>query len=200
MKTKASSLAVLNEALQACTACPLYAAATQAVPGEGPARPRVLVAGEQPGDVEDRSGRPFTGPAGLLLNRALEDAGVDRSQVYVTNAVKHFKFEQRGKRRIHQKPNASEIEACHPWLSAEIDAIKPALLVCLGATAARSVMGRPVKVMTERGHFLPHADGREVFITVHPSALLRMQDAAEKEAEYRRFVADWKMVGARLRS
>ncbi|HCC55731.1 MAG TPA: uracil-DNA glycosylase [Solibacterales bacterium] len=158
----------------------------------------MLVAGEQPGDVEDQTGRPFTGPAGRLLDRAMEEAGIDRSQVYVTNAVKHFKFEQRGKRRIHEKPNIAEISACHPWLAAEIEAIQPELLVCLGATAGRSIMGRPVKVMTERGHFLGYPGGREVLITVHPSALLRMPDPATRDAEFRRFVEDWRLVSARL--
>lgn len=195
----AASLAVLQEAIRGCTACPLYAAATQAVPGEGPPGARVLVAGEQPGDVEDQTGRPFTGPAGRLLDRALREAGIDRSQLYVTNAVKHFKFQQRGKRRIHEKPNLAEIAACHPWLEAEIEAVKPRLLVCLGATAARSVLGRAVKVMAERGRFLPYPGGLEVLLTVHPSALLRITDKVQKDADFQRFVDDWRLVQARLR-
>ncbi len=193
-----ASLPVLNRALAECTACPLYRCAARVVPGEGPEHARVVVVGEQPGDVEDQHGRPFIGPAGQLLDRALADAGVDRTQLYLTNAVKHFKFEERGKRRIHQKPNGAEVNACRPWLEAEIEAVQPQLLVCLGATAARSLLGRDVKIQSERGQFLPHHRAAEIFVTMHPSALLRMPDPALREAEYARFVDDWRLVGARL--
>jgi probable DNA metabolism protein len=192
-----ASLPVLQQALATCTACPLHRGATQSVPGEGPANARIVVVGEQPGDIEDQHGRPFIGPAGQLLDRALRDAGVDREQLYLTNAVKHFKFEERGKRRIHQKPNGAEVNACRPWLEAEIAAIQPAVLVCLGATAARSLLGREVKIQSERGEFVPHHRAQELFITVHPSALLRMPDEASREAEYARFVTDWRQVKAR---
>jgi len=185
-----TSLKELAEAEGECTRCPLYKFATQVVPGEGSARARLMLVGEQPGDQEDRVGKPFVGPAGRILDRALADAGIDRRQVFVTNAVKHFKFEQRGKRRLHKKPNAYEIDRCHWWLDLERKIVKPDLTVALGATAARSVTGRPVTIGKVRGSVLSLADGSQVVVTIHPSALLRMEDEETKAAEYRRFVQD----------
>jgi uracil-DNA glycosylase len=185
-----TSLKELAEAEGECTRCPLYKFATQVVPGEGSARARLMLVGEQPGDQEDRVGKPFVGPAGRILDRALADAGIDRRQVFVTNAVKHFKFEQRGKRRLHKKPNAYEIDRCHWWLDLERKIVKPDLTVALGATAARSVTGRPVAIGKVRGSVLSLADGSQVVVTIHPSALLRMEDEETKAAEYRRFVQD----------
>jgi uracil-DNA glycosylase family protein len=151
------TLPQLREAVQGCRGCDLYRHATQAVAGEGPPAATIVFIGEQPGDEEDRQGRPFVGPAGRLLDRALQDAGIDRADVYVTNAVKHFKFEERGKRRIHKKPSAAESKACRPWLEAEVTAIRPKILVCLGATAAQSVFGPEYRVTKERGQFVTHA-------------------------------------------
>jgi uracil-DNA glycosylase family protein len=193
-----TSLKELAKAEAECTRCPLYKYATQAVPGEGSSRARLMLVGEQPGDQEDRAGKPFVGPAGRILDRALADAGVDRRQVFVTNAVKHFKFEQRGKRRLHKKPNAYEIERCHFWLDLERQIIKPELTIALGATAARSVCGRPVTISRVRGSVLSLADGSQVIVTIHPSALLRMPDEKTKAAEYRRFVQDLRMGGKLL--
>lgn len=193
-----ASLPVLREAVQECRGCDLYRFATQAVFGEGPSRSPVLFIGEQPGDEEDRAGHPFVGPAGRLLDRALKDAEIDRSLTYVTNAVKHFKFEERGKRRIHKKPSGIEIKACRPWLEAEIAVIRPAILVCLGATAAQSVFGPAYRVTKERGNFVEHAWARYATSTVHPSAILRAPDEDQRHAEYARFVADLKGVRARL--
>jgi DNA polymerase len=157
-----------------------------------------MLVGEQPGDREDLAGRPFVGPAGQLLDRALEDAGVDRTRVYVTNAVKHFKFEPRGKRRLHKRPNAGEIKMCKRWLAGEIEAIKPELVVALGATAAQSVVGRAIPVQSNRGAALDLAGGLRVLITVHPSALLRLQDEEEKRSAYAAFVEDLRAI-ARIR-
>jgi DNA polymerase len=154
--------------------------------------------GEQPGNDEDLRGRPFVGPAGKLLDRALGEAGILRSQVYVTNAVKHFKFEERGKRRIHKKPSGSEVKACWPWLEAELVAIKPKIAVCLGATATLAMMGPAFRLTKERGRFFDHPSGAKVTATVHPSAILRAPDAAERDAQYRDFVADLRRVGERL--
>src|SRR4051794_13611546 len=167
-------LSELRAASSGCKGCPLYEYATQTVFGEGPEHARIVIIGEQPGDQEDIKGHPFIGPAGKLLDRALEEAGIDRSLVYVTNAVKHFKFEPRGKRRIHQKPNAAEIGACRPWIDAELAVIKPAVAVCLGATAAQAMLGPKFRVTKERGVFFPHAAVPQVMATIHPSALLRM--------------------------
>ena len=153
--------------------------------------------GEQPGDMEDRQGHPFVGPAGRLLDKALAAAGIPRAQVYVTNAVKHFKFIRRGKRRLHQKPLIRQVMACRPWLEAEIDVIHPKVIVCLGATGAQAMMGRNVRVTQERGKFIP-MDSREVFITIHPSAILRLRESGEREAEYNRFVAEMKLVQRKL--
>jgi uracil-DNA glycosylase family protein len=167
--------------------------------GEGPENARVIMVGEQPGDNEDRQGRPFVGNAGKLLDRALEEAGVVRSEVYVTNAVKHFKFEERGKRRIHKKPSAAEITACHPWLEAEIEVIEPDIIVCLGATAAQSLIGRAFRVTVDRGKFFEGPGTAQLMATVHPSSLLRITEESERHREYQRFVVDLKGIAAKLR-
>ena len=192
------SVTAARKAAEHCERCPLYKNATQTVFGEGPAHASVVFVGEQPGDQEDLQGKPFVGPAGQLFDRALEDAGIDRSRVYVTNAVKHFKFEPRGKRRIHKKPNNAEIEACHWWLENELHLVKPQLTVALGATAARALTGRDTTISRARGKLMSLRDGVEGFITVHPSFLLRLPDAASKEREYARFVADLKLVAKHL--
>jgi DNA polymerase len=180
----------LREAVQACHGCDLYKRATQAVAGEGPRTSKIVFIGEQPGDEEDRAGKPFVGPSGRLLDRALDEAGIDRSTVYVTNAVKHFKFEERGKRRLHKKPSAGESKACRPWLEAELAVIQPETIVCLGATAAQSVFGAAYRVTKERGQFVTHAWAPKATSTVHPSAILRAPDEEQRAAEYRRFVED----------
>jgi uracil-DNA glycosylase len=181
-----------------CTRCDLYKCATQTVFGEGPLNARILFVGEQPGDREDRGGRPFVGPAGRLFDRALADAGIDRERTYVTNAVKHFKFERRGKRRIHEKPSAGEINACRWWLQQELALIRPPLTVALGATAARSLFGKAVTISALRGagHKLDEGGG-EAWVTVHPSFLLRVRD--DREAQYDRFVADLHQIGERIK-
>jgi len=184
------SLAALRKAQAQCTRCPLYRFATQVVPGEGPARAPLMLVGEQPGDQEDLAGKPFVGPAGRILDRALEAAGIGRAEVFVTNAVKHFKHELRGKRRLHKRPNAYEIERCRWWLEAERALVRPAAIVALGATAAHSVLGRATAVLKVRGQAFPLADGTVVFVTIHPSYLLRIRDRSDKEREYRSFVAD----------
>lgn len=184
----------LQEAVKGCRGCDLYRNATQAVFGEGPRSARLLFIGEQPGNEEDLKGHPFVGPAGRLLDEALVDAGIDRADVYVTNAVKHFKFEQRGKLRLHKKPSMSEVKACRAWLEAEITVLRPAILVCLGATAAMSVFGREYRVTKERGQFVEHPWARQATSTVHPSAILRAPDAEQRHAEYELFVADLKKV------
>jgi len=183
------SLASLRAAAAHCTACPLYARGTQTVFGEGPAHAPLMLVGEQPGDQEDRTGQPFVGPAGRLLDRCLIAAGIDREAAYVTNVVKHFKWIPRGKRRLHGKPNAREIEACKPWLEAEIAVIRPKVLVCLGATAAQALLGRSFRVSRERGHPIPSTLAPHVLATVHPSALLRARDD-ERDAQIARFIAD----------
>lgn len=188
----------LRAAAAGCTRCPLYAPATQTVFGEGSPTARLVFVGEQPGDQEDLAGRPFVGPAGQVFNRALAAAGIDRSTTYVTNAVKHFKFEQRGKRRIHSKPGTLEIDACRWWVDHERALIKPAVTVALGATAARSLTGKTVTISRERGRALTLADGSEAWITVHPSFLLRIEDRAVAEVEFDRFVADLVAVRERL--
>ena len=185
-----TSLAALREAENACRRCPLYKNATQAVPGEGPRRADIMLVGEQPGDKEDLAGKPFVGPAGRMLDRAMADAGLDRGKTFVTNAVKHFKHEMRGKRRLHKKPNAGEIDRCRWWFDIERALVRPKLIVALGATAARGVLGRAVTIRAVRGQTLPLSDGATGFVTIHPSALLRIQDDADKEREYRAFVAD----------
>jgi DNA polymerase len=196
---KTTSIRVLNDAVQTCRGCDLYKTATQAVFGAGPKTARVMFVGEQPGDQEDRQGEPFVGPAGALLDKALSDAGIPRNQVYVTNAVKHFKWEPRGKRRIHKKPRVSEIKACRPWLEAELRAVKPAVIVCLGATAAQSVMGSTFKLMKNRGAVLPSSMGSPVVATIHPSAVLRAPDSEGRKAAYEMLVADLKVVTRTIR-
>jgi uracil-DNA glycosylase family protein len=183
-------LKLLRQAAASCRACPLWKNATCTVFGEGPKNAKIVFVGEQPGDQEDRAGKPFVGPAGVLLDRALAAAGVDRKIAYVTNAVKHFKWTPRGKRRLHAKPNAREMAACRPWLEAELHAIKPEKIVCLGATAARSVLGRPVKVTQMRGQFLPSEFAVDALVTLHPSSLLRLPPNVDREKEFARFVDD----------
>jgi len=187
-----SSLSVVREASQHCTACHLYKRGTQTVFGQGPKRAPLMLVGEQPGDQEDVAGRPFVGPAGKILDRALEEAGIDRDEVYVTNVVKHFKWEPRGKRRIHQKPNSREIAACRPWLEAELRLVQPKLLVCLGATAAQAIFGPSFRVTRERGKVLASPFATKVIATVHPSSLLRQPDEESREREYALLVADLK--------
>ncbi len=187
------SLPKLREAAAGCTACPLHETGTQTVFGEGTSKADVVFVGEQPGDQEDLQGKPFVGPAGKLLDKALEDAGIDRSQVYVTNVVKHFKWQARGKRRIHQKPNWSEIAACRPWLEAELEIIEPRVLVCLGATAAQALLGRDFRVSRQRGELVESELAENVLATVHPSSILRA-DEDTREAEYGELVRDLKKV------
>ncbi len=187
-----TSLRQLAEAEAACRRCPLYRDATQAVPGEGPKRATFMLVGEQPGDKEDLAGKPFVGPAGRILDQALHDAGIARREAYVTNAVKHFKHEMRGKRRLHKRPSNYEIERCKIWLERERELVKPAAVIALGVTAARSLTGKTVTIGKLRGKPLALADGTRLFVTVHPSALLRIEDAADKHAAYRQFVADLK--------
>jgi len=177
-----------------CRACPLWKNATQTVFGEGPSDAEIMFVGEQPGDKEDREGHPFIGPAGLLLDRALAEAGVDRSRVYVTNAVKHFKFEPRGKRRLHKRPNASEIKICRRWLTGEIEAIGPRLIVALGATAAQGLAGRSIPVGANRGTVFDLEGGLRVFVTIHPSSLLRVDDEEDRRSRYAQFVAELRSV------
>ncbi|MGH6788073.1 MAG: UdgX family uracil-DNA binding protein [Pseudolabrys sp.] len=184
------SLSRLHAAEAECTRCPLYKNATQVVSGEGRDHARLMLIGEQPGDKEDLAGKPFVGPAGRILDQALGDAGVARADAFVTNAVKHFKHEMRGKRRLHKRPNAYEIDRCHWWLDYERDIVKPAAIVALGATAARSIFGRTVTITKMRGRAHKLDDGLPVFVTIHPSFLLRIKDAADKKREYRNFVAD----------
>jgi len=185
-----SSLAAMRKAADHCTACHLHKRGTQTVFGEGPKRAGMMLVGEQPGDYEDAAGKPFVGPAGKIMDRALEDAGIDRSQVYVTNAVKHFKWEPRGKRRIHQKPNSREIAACRPWLEAELRIVKPNFVVAMGATAAQAIFGPGFRVTRERGKVLSSKLAPRVLATVHPSSLLRQPDEESREREYKHFVAD----------
>jgi uracil-DNA glycosylase len=185
-----TNLSKVRAASQGCRNCPLWENATQTVFGEGQPSARIMLIGEQPGDQEDREGRPFVGPAGRLLDRALEEAGIARSDCYVTNAVKHFKWEPSGKRRIHKKPSPREVAACRPWLEAEIQIIRPKTLVCLGATAAAAILGSKVRVLRDRGHALSSNLAETVFVTVHPSLLLRISDQEAAREEYERFVHD----------
>jgi uracil-DNA glycosylase len=186
----------LRAAVQDCRACELYKGATQAVLGEGPAKARAMFVGEQPGDREDREGRPFVGPAGALLDRALEQAGIARPDVYVTNAVKHFRFRARGKRRIHQRPEREHVQACRPWLDAELELVRPAVLVCLGAVAAQGLLGAKVRVTRDRGKPVDSDLADFVTVTVHPSSILR---AGERRHEaYEAFVHDLERVAERL--
>lgn len=190
------SLRQLAAAEEGCTRCPLYKDATQAVPGEGPSRAPFMLVGEQPGDKEDLAGKPFVGPAGRVLNEALRDAGIAREETFVTNAVKHFKHEMRGKRRLHKRPNNYEIERCKTWLDWERNLVKPAIIVALGVTAARSLTGRTLTIGKVRGKTLAAADGTLLIVTIHPSALLRIEDADERHVAYRSFVADLKAAAS----
>jgi DNA polymerase len=185
-----ATLPVLREAVASCRACELYECATQAVFGEGPSDARIAFVGEQPGDNEDREGRPFVGPAGQLFDRALADAGLVRSGVYVTGAVKHFRYEERGKRRIHKTASKAQVAACQPWLEAELALVRPRVIVCMGNTAVLSVLGRGVRLMEERGKIMPHRNAAGVLVTVHPGFLLRMPDEVRRAQEYDRFVED----------
>jgi uracil-DNA glycosylase family protein len=195
---KPRGLEVLAKEAKHCRNCDLWKTGTQTVFGEGAAHARLLFIGEQPGDKEDIEGRPFVGPAGNLLNTALEQAEIDRKDIYVTNAVKHFKWEARGKRRIHQKPNASEVAACRPWLDGELAAVKPEIIVCLGATAAQAIMGKNFRVTKQRGEFLKSPEGYTVIATVHPSSILRAVDEESRHEEMRLFVDDLRKVVERM--
>jgi uracil-DNA glycosylase len=190
------SLDRLREVARECTACPLYRDATQTVFGEGPERATIMLVGEQPGDAEDLAGHPFVGPAGKLLDRCLKEAGIDRRSTYVTNAVKHFKWTPRGTRRIHSKPSSMEITACFPWLEAEIAAVKPDVLVALGATAAQALFGKAFRVTRDRGRPIPSRWAPHALATVHPSALLRAPDEETRHREIRHFIADLKAAAA----
>ncbi len=194
-----SSLATLKNAAKTCTACHLHKHATQTVFGDGAKGAKLMLLGEQPGDQEDLAGKPFVGPAGKMLDRALEEAGIDRRQVYVTNTVKHFKWEPRGKRRVHKKPNSREIAACRPWLEAELRVVRPGLLVCLGATAAQVIFGPMFRVTRDRGKVLKSELAAKVLATVHPSSLLRQPDEESREREYKFFVADLKAAARAAR-
>lgn len=193
------TLPKLQEAAAGCTACHLYKTGTQTVFGDGPRRAEVMLVGEQPGDKEDLAGEPFVGPAGQLLDRALDAAGIDRTAVYVTNVVKHFKWEPRGKRRIHKKPNLSEITACKPWLEAELAVVKPSALVCLGATAAQALLGKQFRVTAQRGEFVDSDLARLVTATVHPSSILR-GPPEEREKALQGLTSDLAKVAERLRA
>jgi uracil-DNA glycosylase len=193
------SLPALREAVDGCQACPLWRTATQAVFGEGAKKSEVMLVGEQPGDREDQEGRPFVGPAGRLLDEALVEAGIDRSRAYVTNVVKHFKWQARGKRRIHAKPSWSEIAACRPWLEAELTVVKPDVLVCLGATAAQALLGKQFRVTKERGRRVDSELAPNVLATIHPSAILRARDE-DRARERAAFVDDLRVVAGLLRA
>jgi uracil-DNA glycosylase family protein len=188
----------LREAAACCEGCELYKNATQTVFGEGPAEATVVFVGEQPGDFEDKAGHPFVGPAGRMFDKALAEAHLSREEVYVTNAVKHFKWKLQGKRRKHQRPLMSEVLACNPWLKAELDLLRPKILVCMGATAAQSILGKAVLITKERGKFVGSDLAPATFITIHPSAIYRHPSKEEQEKEYRRFVGEMKLVQRRL--
>ena len=190
---KRPTLKKLREAAAGCKACPLWQTGTQTVFGEGSAKADVVFVGEQPGDQEDLEGRPFVGPAGKLLDQALEETGIDREQVYVTNVVKHFKWKSQGKRRIHQKPNWKEIGACRPWLDAEIAVLKPRVLVCLGATAAQALLGRDFRVSRQRGELVESPLAEKTIATVHPSSILRAED---RDVQFEEFVRDLRKIAA----
>ena len=193
------TLVGLREAAAGCRACDLYKTATQTVFGEGAEHARVMFVGEQPGDREDREGKPFVGPAGGVLDEALEAAGIDRGQIYITNAVKHFKWKPQGKRRLHQKPNAAEINACRPWLDAELAVVRPELLVLLGATAAQALLGRDFRVTLQRGQFIERPGLPVIMATVHPSSILRAPDDESRQLEMRAFIEDLRRVAQRLK-
>lgn len=188
----------LKGAAAACKGCDIYINATQTVFGEGGLRPTVMFVGEQPGDEEDLAGHPFVGPAGRLFDKALVEAGIDRTRTYITNAVKHFKWRPQGKRRLHEKPRASEIEACLPWLAAELEVIKPRILVCLGATAAQALLGKDFRVTRERGRWLDSAMAEKMLATVHPSSILRARDEQSRVDQYRGFIDDLSIVAAAI--
>ena len=190
----------LHDAAAGCRACPLWERGTQTVFGEGATDARVMFVGEQPGNEEDLAGHPFVGPAGRLLDEALEEAGINRAQSYVTNVVKHFKWEPRGKRRIHAKPNAVEIAACVPWLEAELEVVKPRVLVCLGATAAQALLGRQFRVTQDRGKWIESPLAPHVLSTVHPSSILRSPDSETRHAEMAHFIADLRPVAQALQT
>ncbi len=195
----AESLATLREAAAGCRACPLWKIGTQTVFGEGPQDAELMLVGEQPGDREDREGRPFVGPAGRLLDEALEEAGIDRTRVYLTNAVKHFKWRAGGKRRIHAKPNWSEVAACRPWLDGELEVVRPDVLVCLGATAAQALLGRSFRVTKQRGEPVESDLAPHVLATIHPSAILRA-DAERRKIERAAFVKGLEVAASLLRA
>ena len=199
LRRPGNSLKILREEASHCRACHLWKGATQTVFGEGPQAAQIMLVGEQPGDKEDLAGKPFVGPAGMLLDRALVEAGVDRKKVYVTNAVKHFKFVLRGKIRLHQKPNTPEIKACRQWYERELVSLKPMLVVAMGATAAQSVFGKITPINKNRGRLIELDDGLKALVTVHPSYLLRVPDAESKAREYARFVDDLRLAAGVLR-
>jgi len=196
----ADSIKQLQERARSCRACPLWANATQTVFGAGDPHAKVMLVGEQPGDEEDKQGLPFVGPAGRLLDRALEAAGIDRTKVYLTNAVKHFKWTPRGKRRLHKTPAQREIEACEQWLEGEIEALRPQVIVCLGATAARVLLGAAFRVSAMRGSFFESPHAPFVFATLHPSALLRLRNEGEREAAFKHLVQDLTLIHKALES
>jgi uracil-DNA glycosylase len=192
------TLDALRAAARSCRGCDLYKNATQTVFGAGPRKASIVFVGEQPGDQEDRQGHPFVGPAGRLLDRALTEAQIPREQAYVTNAVKHFKWIWRGKRRLHQKPAIRQVTACKPWLEAELEALRPKIVVCMGATAAQAVLGRAVPITRERGKFVDSESGVPAFITIHPSAIYRHRERDERDQAYRQFAAEMKQVQRKL--
>jgi DNA polymerase len=189
-----ATLPVLRTAVQACEGCDLYRNATQAVWGEGPQRASLFLIGEQPGNEEDLEGRPFVGPAGRLLDRALDEASISRTEVYLTNAVKHFKFEDRGKRRIHKKPGSGEVQACRPWLDAELSIVRPHVIGCLGATASQALLGSHFRLTEDHGQAIRLPSLGTIVATSHPSAILRAPDSMQREADYRRFVRDLRVM------
>jgi DNA polymerase len=195
---KRRTLESLRAAARRCKGCDLYKNATQTVFGEGSKTARIVLVGEQPGDIEDRQGRPFVGPAGRLLDKALAAARIQRGDVYVTNVVKHFKWIQRGKRRLHQRPTLRQVISCRPWLQEELEIVRPKLVVCLGATAAQGLLGRAVRVTAERGKFFESDADWPVFVTIHPSSIYRHRDRNRQQQEYRQFVADIKLMKTRL--
>jgi DNA polymerase len=194
------TLPELRDAAAGCRACELWRHATQAVFGEGPGRADLMLIGEQPGDREDVEGRPFAGPAGAVLDRALQEASIDRTAAFLTNAVKHFRWTARGKRRIHERPDATHVAACRPWLTAEVEVVRPRLLVCMGATAAQSVLGPGVSVLRERGRFLTTSLGVTAMPTVHPSSVLRAPDVTGRERAYADFLADLRLAAGWLQT
>ncbi len=193
-----SPLEKVRLAAAECKACDLWKTGTQTVFGEGAEGAKLMLVGEQPGDKEDLAGRPFVGPAGRILDEALEEAGIGRDEVYVTNSVKHFKWEPRGKRRLHKRPDAAEIAACRPWLDREIELVRPQVVVCLGATAAQSLLGRTFKVTKQRGEFFPQPEGHVITATVHPSSILRAPDPASRQKELAAFTEDLRQVAKKL--